>query len=207
MKYINFCSYSASWTSTELMASSEIDKYTMMVSPCSGFCITCGVAMNCLSCTKSSSHSSLHSNFLLFLIRRIIGPVFLANLGMDLDMAVNFPTSLWISLTFFRLLISTIAWHLFGFTSISLCVSMNPRNVSPSMPNTHFSRFSLMFYLRKASSTSTRLSRCCSHESNMTTMSSTYTSTFLPISLWKTLSMSRWYVTHVFFNPNEMTSY
>jgi len=37
------------------MDSSEIDRYTMMVWPCTGFYITGMVAMNCLSCVKSSS--------------------------------------------------------------------------------------------------------------------------------------------------------
>jgi len=43
------------------------------------------------------------------------------------------------------------------------------------------------------------------HPPDLTTMSSTYTSTFHSISCLKTQSISRWYVVPAFFRPNGMT--
>jgi len=104
MKYIGFYSLSTSWTRTEAMASSKIERQTIIVWRCTSFCIIGGAATNCLSCANSSSHFWLYSNLFLFLSSRMIGPIFSVNFGMNLDTAVNLPTSFCISLTFFALL-------------------------------------------------------------------------------------------------------
>jgi len=88
-------------------------------------------------------------------------------------MAVNLPTSRCTSLTFVGLLMSIIAWHFSGFPSIPRFVSMKLRNLPPSTPKVHFSRLSLMLYVRRALKTSAKSAECYLGLGDFTMISST----------------------------------
>jgi len=106
-----------------------------------------------------------------------------------MDIAVRRPIKRWTSLTLVGLRISMIA-HFSGLTSMPRCVSMKPRNLSLSMPKTHFSRLSLRLYCRSVGNTMDKSCTSCRWLSDLITMSSTYTSTHLPINWLSTLSIS-----------------
>ena len=87
------------------------------------------------------------------------------------------------SLTIFGEDISRIALTFSGFASIPLCDTMNPRNFPEETPNAHLDRFNFMLYYMSVLNVSLRLSKWSSFSLLLTSISSTYTSTFFPICL------------------------
>jgi len=130
---------------------------------------------------KTFSQSSFQENFANFFSSWIMGWVCSASFGRNLDMAVRRPIKRWTSLTLLGLRISMMALHFSGLALMSHCVSMKPRNLPRSTPNTHFSRLSLRLYCRSAENTMDKSCACCRWLGDLTKMSSTYTSTHLPI--------------------------
>jgi len=104
-----------------------------------------------------------------------------ASFGGNLEMAVKQPIRRWTSFILLGLYISMITVHFSGFTLMSRCVSMNPMNLPQSTPKMHFSGLSLRLYCRNAENTVDRSCACWWWRWDLTTMSSTYTSTYLPI--------------------------
>ena len=153
------------------------------------FCIT-GAARKAYNWRKISSYSGFQLIFAAFLKSWTIGLVFSANLGTNLDKVVNRPINLCIPLVFLGLRILMIALHFSGLASMLRWVSMNPKNLLPSTMNTHLSGFSHITCSLKALKTSCRSSTCRMHELDLTTMSSTYTSTFQPSILLKIWSIN-----------------
>jgi len=76
---------------------------------------------------KIRSQSSLQENFIDFFKSWMIGRVWSASIGRNLDMAVRWPTKRCTSLTLVGLCISIMALHFSGFSSIPRCVSMKPK--------------------------------------------------------------------------------
>jgi len=132
-----------------------------------------GVVSSCFKVLKFCSQVSSQTNLANFFSSLIIGLVLSANLGRKREMAVNLATSRCTSLTFVGLLISIIAWHFSGFASIPRCVSMKQRNLPLSTPKVHFSRLSLMLYVRRALKTSAKSAECCLGLGDFTMISST----------------------------------
>jgi len=163
------------------------------------------VVRSCFKVLKFCSHVSSKVNLVDFFRSWIIGLVLSTNFGWKREMAVSLPTSRCTSLMFAGLLMSMMVWHFSGLASIPRCVSMKPRNFPPSTPNVHFLGFSLMLYARKGLKTCVRSAKCCFALGDLTMMSLTYTSTNLPKSGWKTLSIKRWYVALAFLRPKGMT--
>jgi len=139
---------------------------------------------------KAISQSSFQENFAEFLTSWIRGWVCSASFGRNQDIAVRWPIKRWTFLTLVGLRISMITLHFSELASMSRCVSMKPRNLPMSMLKTHFSGLSLRLYYRSAENTTDKSSTCCRWLGDLTTMSSTYTSTHLPINWLNTLSIS-----------------
>jgi len=121
----------------------------------------------------------------------MMGWVCSANLGRKWEMAVKRPMRHCTSLIMLGLRISIMALHFLGFASMSRYVSMKPRNFPRSTPKMHFSGLSLRLYYRNAENTMDKSCACWWWLGDLTTMSSTYTSTHLPIMWLKTLSINR----------------
>jgi len=119
-----------------------------------------------------------------------MGRILLPSLGRNLDMVVKRPTKRCTSLTFVGLYISIIALHFSGFSSIPRCVSINRKNFPLSTLNTHFSRLSPSLYFQRVANTLAKSFECCRWIGYLTTMSSMYTPTHLPIRWLNTLSIS-----------------
>jgi len=119
-----------------------------------------------------------------------MGWVLSTNLGKNIDMVVRRPTKHCTSFTFARLRISIMALHFSGFAMIPHCMSMKPKNFLLLTPKMHFSGLSLRLFFRSVVNTSTKSFECCRWLRDLTTMSSTYTSTHLPIRWLNTLSIS-----------------
>jgi len=83
----------------------------------------------------------------------MIGWVCSASLGRKWEMAVRRPMRRCTSLTLVGLRISMIALHFSGLASIPRWVSMNPRNLPRSTPNTHLSGLRRRLYYRNAEKT------------------------------------------------------
>jgi len=141
---------------------------------------------------KTLSQSSVQDNFADFLRGWIMGWICSANFGRNMDMAVRQPIRRWTSLTLLELHISMMALHFSGLASIPRCVSMKPKNLPPSTPNTHFLGLSLRLYCRNAEYTMDKSCACCRWLGDLTTMSSTYTLTHLLIKWLNTLSINLW---------------
>jgi len=75
-------------------------------------------------------------------------------------MAVRRLIRRWTSLTLLGLRISIMALHFSGLGSMSRCVSMKPRNLPRSTPNTHFLGFTLRLYYRSAENTVDKSCAC-----------------------------------------------
>jgi len=73
----------------------------------------------------------------------MMGWIWFASFGKNLDMAVRLPTRRCTSLTLVGLHISIMALHFSGLASISCCVSMKPKHFPLSTVKTHFSGLSL----------------------------------------------------------------
>ena len=155
---------------------------------------------------KFFSQLSSHWKRDVFLSKPIMGFIFSTIFGMNRDNTINLPINLCTSLTFLRLYILVIAWHLSGLASMPQCVNMKPKNLSPSTPNTHLSRFNHISTTLNTPNTFYKSCTWFSQDLDFTTISLTYTSTLHPIRLLNTLFISRWYVNPVFFNLKGITS-
>jgi len=191
VKYMGCWVLSFYWTSVKLTAFVDPAMYIIRGRERSGLARTGWVVRSCFKVLKFCSHVSSQANLVDFFRSWIISLVLSANFGRKREMAVSLPTSRCTSLMFAGLLISMMVWHFSGLASIPPCVSMKPRNFPPSTPNVHFSWLSLMLYARKALKTCVRSAECCFALGDLTMMSSTYTSTDLHRSGWKTLSIKR----------------
>ena len=109
------------------------------------------------------------------------------------------------SFTVFREDISRIALTFLGFASIPLWDTMNPRNFPKETPKAHMDGFNFMLYYLSVLKVSLRLSRWSSSSLLFTSISSTYTSTFLPICLLNIWFTNLWYVAPAFFRPKGIT--
>jgi len=85
-----------------------------------------------------------------------MGWVCSASLGRKREMAVRRPMRRCTSLMLVVLRISMIALHFSGLASIPRWVSMNPRNLSRSMLNTHLSGLRRRLHCRNAEKTTDR---------------------------------------------------
>jgi len=106
-----------------------------------------------LSFWNICSQSSFHVNLADFLSSCMMCWVCSASLGRKREMAVKRPMRRCTSLTLVGLHISMIALHFSGLTSIPRWVSINPRNLSRSTPNTHLSGLRRRLYCRNAEKT------------------------------------------------------
>ena len=109
-----------------------------------------------LSLWNISSQSSFHVNLVDFLSSCMMDWVCSASLGRKREMAVRRPLRRCTSLTLVELRISMIALHFSGLASIPRWVSMNPRNLLRSTPNTHLSGLRRRLYYRNAEKTADR---------------------------------------------------
>jgi len=139
---------------------------------------------------KTFMQSSFQENFTDFLRSWIMGWVYSASFGRNLDIVVRRPIIRWTSLTLVGLRILMIALHFLGLASTPRCVRMKPRNLPLSTPKTHFSRLSLRLYCRSAENTTDKFCACCRWLGDLTIMSLMYTSTHLPINWLNILSIS-----------------
>ena len=141
---------------------------------------------------KTCSHSSFQENFTDFLSTRMMGWVCSASLGRNQEMTVKRPIRRCTSLILLGRRISMMALHFSGFALMPHCVSMKPKNLPRSTPKMHFSGLSLRLYYRNTENTVDKSCACCWWLGDLTTMSSTYTSTHLPIMWLNTLSINCW---------------
>jgi len=141
---------------------------------------------------KTCSHSSFQENFANLLSNWMMGWVCSTSFGRNLEMAVRQSIRRWTSLILLGLHISMIVVHFSGFALMPRCVSLKPKNLPRSMPKTYFSGLSLRLYCRSAENIVDRSCACCWWLGDLTTMSSTYTSTHLPIRLLNTLYINLW---------------
>jgi len=95
--------------------------------------------------------------------------------------ATTRPVRLCTSLTFFGDSMLSIAWILSRFALVPHYETMKPRNFFDETPKGHLLGFSFMLYCLSMSKVSWRSSRCSVSFVLLTSMSSTYTSTFHPI--------------------------
>jgi len=109
---------------------------------------------------KICSQSSVHVNLADFLRSWIVGWVCSASLGSKREMAVRRPMRHWTSLMLVGLRISIITLHISGLTSMPRWVSMKPRNLPRSTPNTHLSGLRRRLYWRNAEKTAERSYAC-----------------------------------------------
>ena len=141
---------------------------------------------------KTCSHLSFQEKFTDFLSSWMMGWVCSASFGTNMEMAVKRPIRCWISLILLGLHISMIIVHFSGFTSMSRCVRMKPKNLPRLTPKIHFSGLSLRLYCHKAENIMDKSYACCWWLGDLTTMSSMYTLTHLPIRWLNTLSINLW---------------
>ena len=87
------------------------------------------------------------------------------------------------SLTFLGEVMSSMAFTFFGLASIPCYNTIKPRNFPEETPNKHFVGFNLIRYHLKVLKVSSRLSKWLYTSFLLTSMSSMYTSIFLPICL------------------------
>ena len=133
-----------------------------------------------LSCWNAIIQSSDHSNPFHFLIKRQNGLHLFADLEMNRFKAVIIPVSFWTSLVFrggFKSLIALI-WS--GLTSIPLCVTMQPRNLSDPTPKEHLEVFRRSLCFLKMLKVLPRSPKCSNTTLIFTTISSTQISMLLP---------------------------
>jgi len=126
------------------MASSEGEMYNRSSLPGVGFCRIGVDDTAALIAAKVYLYSSLYWNLSAFFNTFMIGLIFSANFGKNLDRDVSLPTTLCTSFRVVGLCIFNMVEHLSGLASIALWVSMKPKNFPPSTINTHFVGFSLM---------------------------------------------------------------
>jgi len=86
----------------------------------------------------------------------MMGSICSASLGRKREMAVRRPMRCCTSLTLVGLLISMIVLNFSGLASIPRWVSMNPRNLPRSTPNTHLPGLRRRLYYRNAEKTADR---------------------------------------------------
>ena len=104
-------------------------------------------------------------------------------LEMNLLRATTLPVRDYTSSIIFGANISRIALIFFVFASIPLCDTMELRNFLEETPKAHLDEFSFILYCLSVLNVSLRSSRWSSSSLLLTSMSFTYTSTFLPIYL------------------------
>jgi len=109
---------------------------------------------------KKFSQSLAHVNLVDFLRSCIMGWVCSASLGRKREMAVRQPMRRWTSLMLVGLRISIITLHFSWLASMSRWVSMNPRNLPRSTPNTHLSGLRRRLYWRNVEKTAERSYSC-----------------------------------------------
>ena len=102
-------------------------------------------------------------------------------LEANLFTATTFPVKLCTSFTVFGDLTSIIAFTLSEFASIPHWDTMNPKNFLEAIAKTHLAGFNFILYLRSVLKVSLRSSKWLALSLLFTNISSTYTSTFLPI--------------------------
>ena len=132
------------------------------------------------NCWKARTHSSVHSNPFHLFNNWKKGLHIFADREMNRFKAVVIPVSFWTSLRFWggcKLLIALI-WSV--LTSISRCVTMYPKNFLDLTPKEHLEALSCSLCLLKISKIFLRLLMCSDSNLLLTTISSIYTSIFLP---------------------------
>jgi len=189
MKYTGCWILADSWTRAALIVWSVAMIYTRRGRCIFGLWRIGGDVGVVLRFWKNVSQSSFQENFVDFLRSWIMGQVCTTNFGRNLDIAVRRPIMRWTYLTLVGLHISMIALHFSGLASMLRCVSMKPRNLPLSMPKMNFSGLSLRLCYRSVENTADKSCACCRWLGDLTTMSSTYTLTHLPINLLNTLEI------------------
>lgn len=145
-----------------------------------------------LSSLKVCWQSSVNKKFGTFLSflknRRDLS----TNLDTNLFRAIMRPVNLCTLLTQVGVGISSRAYIFAGLGSISLQLTMYPRNFPPWMKNAHFAMFNFILYCWSTRNTSFKFATCCSNYLLFTIISSTYTSTFFSIWFLNILFINLW---------------
>ena len=124
---------------------------------------------------------------------------------MNLLKATTLPMRDCISLIIFGEDISRMALTFLGFSSIHFFDTMKLRNFYKETPKAHLDEFNFMLYCLNVLNVSLRSSRWSFSFLLLTSISSTYTSMFLPIYLLNIWFTNLWYVAPMFFKLKGMT--
>ena len=120
---------------------------------------------------KALWHSSVYSNAFFKTLKN--GKHLSVALETNLLRVATHPIRDWTSLILCGGFISRIALIFFGFASIPLCETMNPRNFPDATPKVHLLGFNFILYRLSVSKVSCRSSRCFPLSRLFTNMSST----------------------------------
>ena len=126
-------------------------------------------------------------------------------LEMNLWRATILPVSDYTFLTIFGDDISKMAFTFFGLAFIPLYDTKKPRNFPEDTPNVHLVKFNFILYCLSVSKVSLRSSKWLSYSLLLSSILSTYTSTFLLIYLSNIWFTNLWHVAPAFFNPKGIT--
>ena len=117
----------------------------------------------------------------------------------------NFRVRLCISLSVRGDFISMTGKIFLGFASITLWLTMNPKNFPKLTLNTHFYEFSFILYLISSSKVSSKCSMCSVESLDFVIMWFTCNSIVRLINGLKILLTNLWYIAPMFFRPNDIT--
>ena len=152
----------SSRTKALAMAILLIERYKYKGCPNSGLHKIEGLERYSLNSWNTTSHYDVHLKLFSFLNNAKKGSTFQADATKNLEKEAILPINHWTSLTKVELFISKIAWHLSGFASIPLYMSIKPKNFPASIAKTHFCGFNLNLCLRRQLKTVSRFGKSSS---------------------------------------------